>query len=94
MSTSCLDRYGTLANGLQTVIGHCNTKPLPFNPSGSIFPSESPIIQGPMPYSLLALARNALNGHRSWPFAWRDAAPKPAYDAIIIGGGGHGLATA
>ena len=51
-------------------------------------------IQGPMPYSLLALARNALTGHRSWPLAWRDAAPKPAYDAIIIGGGGHGLATA
>src|SRR5579862_6048885 len=45
-----------------------------------------------MRYSALNLLRNALNGHRSWPVAWRDAAPKPRYDAVIIGGGGHGLA--
>jgi sarcosine oxidase subunit beta len=47
-----------------------------------------------MRYSALSLARQALKGHRDWPRAWRDPEPKPAYDAIIVGGGGHGLATA
>src|SRR6202046_4245387 len=47
-----------------------------------------------MRYSLFNLIRHALSGHRGWAPAWRDAAPKPAYDIIIIGGGGHGLATA
>ncbi len=45
-------------------------------------------------YSIFSLARNALTGHRNWPKAWRSPNPKPAYDVIIIGGGGHGLATA
>ena len=47
-----------------------------------------------MRYSAFALLRQALAGHRGWPRAWRDAAPKPAYDAIVVGGGGHGLASA
>ncbi|HEY6484527.1 MAG TPA: sarcosine oxidase subunit beta family protein [Steroidobacteraceae bacterium] len=47
-----------------------------------------------MRYSLFALMRQALGGHRGWSPAWRDATPKPSYDVIIIGGGGHGLATA
>ena len=45
-------------------------------------------------YSFLGLARHAVNGHRGWPRALRVATPKAAYDAIIVGGGGHGLATA
>ena len=45
-------------------------------------------------YSFWALARNALRHHEGWQKAWRNPEPKPAYDAIIVGGGGHGLAAA
>src|ERR1700739_2389243 len=45
-------------------------------------------------YSIFSLARNALSYHRNWAEAWRSPDPKPSYDVIIIGGGGHGLATA
>jgi len=45
-------------------------------------------------YSAFSLAKHALTGHRHWPRAWRDPAPKPRYSVIIIGGGGHGLASA
>ena len=45
-------------------------------------------------YSALALLRESLNGHRGWQRAWADATPKDSYDIVIIGGGGHGLATA
>ena len=38
--------------------------------------------------------RHALSAHRQWPEAWRKATPKNHYDFIIVGGGGHGLATA
>lgn len=47
-----------------------------------------------MRYSLFSLLGNALSGHRRWPRAWRAATPKKSYDAVIVGGGGHGLATA
>ena len=47
-----------------------------------------------MRYSGLRVIAEALTGHKGWKPAWRDAAPKPAYDYIIVGGGGHGLATA
>jgi len=45
-------------------------------------------------FSFLSLVRNALSNHEEWQPFWRDAAPRQRYDAIIIGGGGHGLATA
>ena len=45
-------------------------------------------------YSVMSLLREGVNGQRGWEPAWRDPEPKPEYDAIIIGGGGHGLATA
>jgi methylglutamate dehydrogenase subunit A len=45
-------------------------------------------------YSIFSLARNAATYHQNWPLAWRSPAPRPRYDAIVIGGGGHGLATA
>jgi sarcosine oxidase subunit beta len=46
-----------------------------------------------MKFSLLSLARQALRGHADWPAQWRSPDPKPAYDAVILGAGGHGLAT-
>ncbi|HPG89925.1 MAG TPA: FAD-dependent oxidoreductase, partial [Hyphomicrobium sp.] len=45
-------------------------------------------------YSIFSVLKEALRGHTGWGPAWRDAAPKADYDIVIIGGGGHGLATA
>ena len=45
-------------------------------------------------YSALALVRHALTRHRSWQPAWREPEPKRHYEVVIVGGGGHGLATA
>lgn len=45
-------------------------------------------------HSAFSLFAKALGGHQDWPEQWPDAAPKPAYDAIIVGGGGHGLGAA
>ena len=45
-------------------------------------------------YSIFSLARNALSHHEDWQPAWRSPEPKPRYEVIVIGAGGHGLATA
>ncbi len=45
-------------------------------------------------YSAFSLFKNALSGHKNWGRTWRAPDPKPNYDVIIIGGGGHGLSTA
>jgi sarcosine oxidase subunit beta len=45
-------------------------------------------------YSIFSLARNAVTYHENWREAWRSPDPKKRYDVIVIGGGGHGLATA
>jgi sarcosine oxidase subunit beta len=47
-----------------------------------------------MHYSGFKVIKEALTGHKGWTPAWRDPEPKPHYDIIVIGGGGHGLATA
>ena len=51
-------------------------------------------VVGKPSYSLFALARNALSYHEQWREAWRSPEPKKHYKVIIVGGGGHGLATA
>ncbi len=45
-------------------------------------------------FSGLALIRRGLTGHRDWQPHWRKAAPLASYDAVIVGGGGHGLGAA
>ena len=44
-----------------------------------------------MRYSALRVMKEALTGHTGWKPAWRNVDPKPAYDYVIIGGGGMGL---
>jgi methylglutamate dehydrogenase subunit A len=47
-----------------------------------------------MNYSIFGLVAHALRGNKHWLPVWREAEPKAAYDVVIVGGGGHGLATA
>ena len=44
--------------------------------------------------SIFSLIKNAFSYHENWQKAWKDPQPKKEYDAVIVGGGGHGLATA
>jgi sarcosine oxidase subunit beta len=46
------------------------------------------------PFSAFALIKRGLSGHRSWEPQWRKPQPKASYDAVIVGGGGHGLGAA
>jgi sarcosine oxidase, subunit beta len=48
----------------------------------------------PRDYSFLTIVKRALADQRGWEPAWRSRTPNASYDAVIIGGGGHGLATA
>lgn len=47
-----------------------------------------------MKFSAFNLLRQSLRGHRDWPRQWISSEPKPGYDLVIVGGGGHGLALA
>jgi sarcosine oxidase subunit beta len=47
-----------------------------------------------MRYSAWNIFKQGLTGNKGWTRAWRDATPKADYDIVIVGGGGHGLATA
>jgi NADPH-dependent 2,4-dienoyl-CoA reductase/sulfur reductase-like enzyme len=45
-------------------------------------------------HSAFAIAREALRGHKGWPEQWSSPEPRAEYDVVIVGAGGHGLATA
>jgi sarcosine oxidase subunit beta len=45
-------------------------------------------------FSFFSLAYQAMNGHKGWTEQWRSPEPKAEYDIVIVGAGGHGLATA
>ena len=57
--------------------------------------SHPPAARSCMPrYSALSIIAQAFRGQRDWAPAWRDPEPRRHYEVVIIGAGGHGLATA
>lgn len=58
--------------------------------NGTVLEEAGPAVR----YNAFRLLKEGLTGQKGWQPAWRDAEPKPAYDIVVIGGGGHGLATA
>ena len=56
--------------------------------------SVNGMIPNAMRYSALRILKEGLTGNRGWQPVWREPEPKPQYDIVIIGGGGHGLSTA
>ena len=47
-----------------------------------------------MNYSIFKIFKEGVTGNKGWSPMWREPDPKPQYDVIIVGGGGHGLSTA
>ena len=45
-------------------------------------------------YSFFGLLKHALRHHEDWAPVWREPTPKRRYEVVVVGGGGHGLATA
>ncbi|VVT05785.1 sarcosine oxidase subunit beta family protein [Rhizobium sp. EC-SD404] len=45
-------------------------------------------------YSIFAIAREAMRGHKGWDKQWSSPEPRSSYDVVIVGAGGHGLGTA
>ncbi|MBV0891736.1 sarcosine oxidase subunit beta family protein [Paracoccus sp. Z118] len=55
---------------------------------------STPTARKPRRYSVFAIAREAMRLHSGWERAWADAQPRGRYKVVVIGAGGHGLATA
>jgi hypothetical protein len=64
-------------------------------PQGKALTGAGKRIREPMKrYSAFAIARESLRNHLGWDRAWASPEPRARYDVVIVGAGGHGLATA